>query len=41
MGEFARMVGADTLSIASTCGHVMVFCEQKRVGAATRSFIAR
>jgi homoserine O-acetyltransferase/O-succinyltransferase len=41
MAEFARMVGADTLSIASTCGHVMVFCEQKRVGAATRAFIAR
>ena len=41
MAEFARMVGADTLSIASTCAHVMVFCEQKRVGAATRAFIAR
>jgi homoserine O-acetyltransferase/O-succinyltransferase len=41
MAEFARMIGADTLSIASTCGHVMVFCEQKRVGAATRAFIAR
>ena len=41
MAEFARMVGADTLSIASTCGHIMIFCEQKRVGAATRAFIAR
>ena len=41
MSEFARMVGADTLSITSTCGHIMVFCEQKRVGTATRAFIAR
>jgi homoserine O-acetyltransferase len=41
MSEFAKMVGADTLSIASTCGHIMIFCEQKRVGAATRAFIAR
>jgi homoserine O-acetyltransferase/O-succinyltransferase len=41
MAEFARIVGADTLSIASACGHVMVFCEQKRVSAATRAFIAR
>ena len=41
MAEFARIVGADTLSIASTCGHVMVFCEQKRVSTATRAFIAR
>ncbi|MEA2765119.1 MAG: hypothetical protein QOK07_1523 [Gemmatimonadaceae bacterium] len=41
MAEFARMVGADTLSIASACGHIMIFCEQKRVSAATRSFIAR
>ena len=41
MSEFARMVGADTLSVASTCGHMMIFCEQKRVGAATRAFLAR
>jgi len=41
MAEFARMAGADTLSIASTCGHIMIFCEQKRVGEATRAFIAR
>jgi homoserine O-acetyltransferase len=40
MSEFARMVGADTISIASKCGHIMVFCEQKRVGAVTRAFIA-
>ncbi|MEP6549900.1 MAG: alpha/beta fold hydrolase [Gemmatimonadales bacterium] len=41
MAEFARMISADTLSVASVCGHVMVFCEQKRVGAATRAFIGR
>ena len=41
MAEFARMISADTLSVASSCGHVMVFCEQKRVGAATRAFIGR
>ena len=41
MAELARLVGADTLSIASPCGHVMVFCEQRRVGTATRAFIAR
>ncbi len=39
MAEFARLAGADTLSIASPCGHIMIFCEQKRVGAATRAFI--
>jgi homoserine acetyltransferase len=41
MAEFAKMVGADTLSIASICGHIMIFCEQKRVGAATRAFVER
>jgi len=41
MAEFARIVGADTLSVASTCGHIMIFCEQKRVSAETRAFIAR
>jgi homoserine O-acetyltransferase len=40
MSQFAKLVGADTLSIASTCGHIMIFCEQKRVGAATRAFIS-
>ena len=39
MAEFGRLTGADTLSIASPCGHIMIFCEQKRVGAATRAFI--
>ena len=41
VAEFARLVHADTLSIGSSCGHVMVFCEQKRVGAAIRAFIAQ
>lgn len=41
MSEFAKMVGADTLSIGSKCGHIMIFCEQERVGTATRAFIAR
>lgn len=40
MAEFAKMVGADTLSVASTCGHIVIFCEQKRIGAATRAFIS-
>jgi homoserine O-acetyltransferase len=41
VAAFARLVHADTLSIRSSCGHVMVFCEQKRVGAAIRAFIAQ
>ncbi|HEX9129954.1 MAG TPA: alpha/beta fold hydrolase [Gemmatimonadaceae bacterium] len=41
MAEFAKLVGADTLSIGSTCGHIMIFCEQKRVAVATRAFIGR
>ncbi|MFL5481919.1 MAG: alpha/beta fold hydrolase [Gemmatimonadaceae bacterium] len=41
MAEFAKLVRADTLSIASRCGHIMIFCEQRRVAVATRAFIAR
>jgi homoserine O-acetyltransferase len=41
VAEFARLVKADTLSIRSSCGHVMLFCEQKSVGTAIRAFIAR
>jgi homoserine O-acetyltransferase len=41
IAEFARMAHADTLSIRSTCGHVMTFCERARVGAAIRAFIAQ
>ena len=42
VAAFARMVPrADTLSVRSTCGHIMLFCEQRRLGAAVRAFIAR
>jgi homoserine O-acetyltransferase/O-succinyltransferase len=41
VAEFARMVHADTLSVRSPCGHVMLFCEQARVAPAIRAFIAR
>ena len=39
--ELARLTHADTLVIASPCGHVMMFCEQARVAPAVRAFIAR
>jgi homoserine O-acetyltransferase len=39
--EFARLVKADTLSVSSTCGHVALFCEKARIGAAVRAFLAR
>jgi homoserine O-acetyltransferase len=39
--ELARLVHADTLSIASACGHVMMFCEQRRVAPVVRAFIER
>jgi homoserine O-acetyltransferase len=38
---FAGLVRADTLSVPSACGHVFVFCEKARVGAAVREFLAR
>ena len=41
VADFAHLVQADTLSIRSTCGHVMLFCEQERVGAIIRAFIAQ
>jgi homoserine O-acetyltransferase/O-succinyltransferase len=41
VAEFARMIRADTLSVRSDCGHVMLFCEQSRVGSAIRDFLAR
>lgn len=41
VAEFARLVKADTVSIGSSCGHVMLFCEQKRVGKIVRAFISR
>lgn len=39
MAEFAKMVQADTLSIPNKCGHITIFCEQKRIASATRAFI--
>ena len=41
VAEFARMVRADTLSVRSTCGHVMLFCERASVAAAVRAFVAQ
>lgn len=41
VAEFAQLVHADTLSVRSSCGHVMLFCEQARVAAAIRAFLAR
>ena len=41
VAEFARMVHAETLSVRSRCGHVMLFCEQARVAPTIRAFIAR
>lgn len=39
MAEFAKMLRADTLSISNRCGHITIFCEQRRVASATRAFI--
>ena len=39
--EFAKLVNADTLSLALPCGHVAPGCEDARVGAAVREFLAR
>jgi homoserine O-acetyltransferase/O-succinyltransferase len=39
VAEFARMIGADTLSVRSNCGHIMLFCEQPRVASAIRRFL--
>jgi homoserine O-acetyltransferase len=39
--EFASLAKADTLSIRSPCGHVALFCEKARIGAAVRAFLAR
>ena len=41
VAEFAGLVQADTISVRSPCGHVMLFCERQRVGAAVRAFIAK
>ena len=39
VAEFARRTAADTLSLRSPCGHVMLFCEQSRVAPAVRRFL--
>lgn len=39
--ELARLTHADTLSIASPCGHVMMFCQQDRVAPVVRAFLER
>ena len=38
--EFARLVNADTLSLATTCGHIASGCEEARVGTAVRAFLS-
>jgi homoserine O-acetyltransferase len=38
---FASLVGADTLSIPSECGHQVFTCEAERIGAAIATFLAR
>lgn len=38
---FGRLVNADSLVVASPCGHGLFVCEATRVGAATRAFLAR
>ena len=39
--ELARLTHADTLSIASGCGHVVTFCERARIAPVVRAFIER
>jgi homoserine O-acetyltransferase/O-succinyltransferase len=38
---FAKYVHADTLSVASTCGHLMTGCEGARITPVVRAFLAR
>ena len=38
---FARLAHADTLSVPSACGHGASGCEQVRVNAVVREFLAR
>ena len=37
---FAPLIRADTLSLSSTCGHLVFMCEQERLAAAVRKFLA-
>lgn len=39
--EFAKLVKADTLSLATTCGHIASACEEARVGTAVRAFLSQ
>jgi homoserine O-acetyltransferase len=38
---FAKYVRADTLSVASTCGHLVTSCESARITPVVRAFLAR
>jgi homoserine O-acetyltransferase len=38
---FAKFVHADTLAVASTCGHLMTGCEAARITPVVRAFLAR
>jgi homoserine O-acetyltransferase len=38
---FAKFVHADTLSVASTCGHLVTSCESARITPVVRAFLAR
>jgi homoserine O-acetyltransferase len=38
---FAKLVHADTLSVASTCGHLVTSCEGARITPVVRAFLAR
>ncbi|MDF3052454.1 MAG: homoserine O-acetyltransferase [Geminicoccaceae bacterium] len=37
---FAPLIRADTLSVPSACGHLLFMCEQNRLAAAVRKFLA-
>jgi homoserine acetyltransferase len=39
--EFARLLGADSLAIPSSCGHGVIGCAQERIGATVGPFLAR
>jgi homoserine O-acetyltransferase len=40
--EFARLIGAETLSVPSNCGHVTFGCEEgRRIGPVVREFLTR
>jgi homoserine O-acetyltransferase len=39
--SFAKYVHADTLAVASTCGHLVTSCESARITPVVRAFLAR